>query len=69
MFDLSHPFFNPLWRRVVIVVLCLGWALFEFATGAPFWGMLFGAVGLWCAWSFFVKFTPHPEDEEDDPNA
>ena len=54
MLDLEHPFFVPLWRRVLIVVLTLGWAAFEFlVTAAPFWGMLFAAIGLYCAWTFF----------------
>ena len=61
MFDLDHPFFRPLWLRIVIVALCLGWALFEIATGAPFWAILFGAIGLFAAYRFFVTFNPRDE--------
>jgi hypothetical protein len=25
-FDLQHPFYKPLWIRVLITALCLGWA-------------------------------------------
>lgn len=57
-FDVQHPFFKPLWRRVAVTVVCLGWAVVEFASGAPFWGILFGAAGLWCAHQFFFAFDP-----------
>ncbi|RMD89246.1 MAG: DUF3329 domain-containing protein [Alphaproteobacteria bacterium] len=55
-FDLDVPFFLPLWRRVVVVVLCLGWGAWEFVSGAPFWGVLFGAAGLYCAWALLIAF-------------
>lgn len=61
--DLDHPFFVPLWRRVLIVAACLGWAVVEFVGGAPFWGILFGALGLYAGWHFFFAFNPRkPED-------
>lgn len=61
--DVQHPFFRPIWRRVAVVAICLGWAVFEFVSGAPFWGMLFGAIGLYCAHQFFLAFDP-PDDDE-----
>lgn len=45
LFDFDHPFFDPLWRRIAVVVVCVGWGLFEFASGALPWGMLFIAIG------------------------
>jgi hypothetical protein len=63
-FDVQHPFFIPLWRRIVVVALCLGWAGFEFATAQPFWGILFGAAGLYCAYQFFVVFDPPAPDAD-----
>lgn len=64
--DARHPFFRPLWRRVAVVAVCLGWALFEFASGAPFWGILFGALGLWAVYEFFVAGVDAPSDREDE---
>jgi hypothetical protein len=52
--DADHPFFRPLWRRVAVVAVCLVWALVEFLGGAPFWGILFGALGLWAGYEFFL---------------
>lgn len=53
MFDLDHPFFRPLIRRVVVAAIVSGWAVFEFVSGSPFFGVLFAALGAWCCWSFF----------------
>ena len=62
LFDLNHPFFIPLWRRVVVVALCLGWAVFELVGGSPFWAILFGAIGFYAAYAFFLDF--HPREPE-----
>lgn len=61
LIDVQHPFFRPLWRRVAVVAVCLGWAAVELAGGAVFWAILFGAVGVYCAHQFFVAFDP-PDD-------
>ena len=65
LLDLQHPFFRPLWRRVVITAICLLWGLFEFAQGAPVWGVLFLGLGAICAWEFFVAFDPRTPDEKE----
>lgn len=61
MFDLDNPYFRPLWIRLLIVAVALGWAVVEFATGSPFWGILFGALGVYAAYRFFVAFNPRDE--------
>ncbi|HCQ66592.1 MAG TPA: hypothetical protein DIU07_16230 [Rhodobacteraceae bacterium] len=63
MFDLQVPFFIPLWRRVVTVGLTLGWAGFEVLNGAPAWGLLFCAAGLYCVYQFFVIWDPKEEED------
>lgn len=57
-FDLRTPFFRPLWRRVAVVVLALGWALVEISGGNVFWAILFGAMGAYAAYEFFVIYDP-----------
>lgn len=61
--DVQHPFFIPLWRRVAVVGLTLGWAMFELISGSPFWAILFGAVGVYCAHQFFIAFDPKDPDK------
>lgn len=63
MFDLRHPFFNPLWIRIVTVAVALGWAGLELVTGSPGWAMVFAAAGLYAGYAFFLNW--HPEDDEE----
>ncbi|WP_136441012.1 hypothetical protein [Pacificoceanicola onchidii] len=62
LLDVQHPFFRPLWRRIVIVVVALGWALIELALGNGLWALVFGAIGVYCAHQFFVAFDPQEPD-------
>jgi hypothetical protein len=57
--DTDHPWLRPLWVRVLVVLLASGWAVLEFATGSPFWGMLFLGLGAYAAWSFFLDPDRH----------
>ncbi len=63
LFDFNHPFFRPLWIRVLIVVLCLGWAAFELLSGNLFWAILFGAIGVAAVWGLFINFNPREPDK------
>ena len=58
MFDFDSAFYRPLWIRVLIVALCLGWAVVEFATGSPGFAILFGALGGYAGYRFFVRRAP-----------
>lgn len=64
-FDVQHPFFLPLWRRIVTVALCLGWALFELSGGNTLWAILFAGVGTYCAHQFFVAFDAEAIRSQD----
>lgn len=54
LIDLEHPFFAPVWIRVLVVAVCIGWGLFEFASGAVLWGVFFCGIGAICAYRFAV---------------
>ena len=58
LFDLQVDFFIPLWRRIAVVFVCVAWSVFEFTVTAPFWGMLFGAIGVYAVWQFFFDGWP-----------
>ena len=51
--DPHDSFYKPIWIRGLITAILLGWAAFEALTGEPFWAILFGAAGIWCARIFF----------------
>jgi hypothetical protein len=63
-FDLQDPFFKPLWLRLLVVAICLGWAIFEALTGSTTWAVVFATAGLWSAYQFFVVWSPKNEDTD-----
>lgn len=63
LFDLDHPFFIPVWRRVAIVAFCLGWTVVELTRGSPYWALFFAGLGLYCGWYFRFRFNPRKPDE------
>lgn len=78
LIDPSHSFYQPLWRRVVIVAVCLGWAVVETTRGDPFWAVLTAGAGIYSAWVLLVTFKPAPPaaenqvvvvDDDDDGEA
>ncbi|MEZ5732502.1 MAG: hypothetical protein R3D97_09260 [Paracoccaceae bacterium] len=64
LIDVQHPWFRPLWRRVFVAGVTLGWAVLEFAMGGPFWGMLFGSLGVYLLHQFFIAFDPREDAEK-----
>ncbi|HSO48807.1 MAG TPA: DUF3329 domain-containing protein [Rhizobiaceae bacterium] len=69
-FDFNDPFYRPLWLRILIVGFCLGWALFEFVGGSPFWGVIFAGAGAMAFHGLFITFNPRdPKDPQDNKGA
>jgi hypothetical protein len=69
-FDFNHPFYRPLWIRVLIVGFCLGWGVLEFFAGEPFWGVIFAGTGAIAFHGFFIAFNPRdPDDPQDKKGA
>ena len=64
LFDFNHPFFRPLWLRILIVAVCLIWAVVEAGTGGGMWAVLFTAIGLYAGYGFFVTFNPREPDDK-----
>ncbi|MBB4566119.1 hypothetical protein [Rhizobium leucaenae] len=79
LIDPNHPVYKPLWVRVLIVAVCLGWAIVEALGPQPFWAVLAGGLGVYAAWMLLFSFNPQPpksqaesavasdEPEEDEP--
>ncbi|OBZ92483.1 hypothetical protein ADU59_25815 [Pararhizobium polonicum] len=65
--DPDHPFYRPLWVRLLIVVLCTLWTAVEFWNGASTWGMIFLAVSAYTACVLLIFFKPKVEVAEEAP--
>ncbi len=68
MLDFSHPFFRPTWRRWVVVVLCLGMALFDFLNQNIFWAVVFGGLGSVALWMLFFDQATLKKLNDDQDN-
>lgn len=55
----QHQFFRPLWRRLLTVGFCFGWALIEWLYAAPFWAVLFTMIGLVGVWQLLIAYDPN----------
>lgn len=55
LLDADDPFFKPVWRRWVTVLLPLLWGAFELGMGGSGWGVLFVAAGVYAFWVLIVK--------------
>lgn len=58
LLDNRHPFYRPLWRRIVIVLVCVAWSVMEFATGSPFWGTIALGLAGYGVWALFIDYRP-----------
>lgn len=69
--DSNHPFLRPLWRRVLLIAVVLGWAVFEWWHGETFFAVTALAFAAYGIWVFFVKYDPGEASAEDprDPPA
>ena len=57
MIDQNHPFFQPLWRRIVIVALVAGWLGFEVIyTKDSLWISVATVMLIYGIWSFFISW-------------
>lgn len=56
--ELRHPFFLPRWRRLAVTLILFAWMGVEFALGSLMFGVLTGALGLFCLYHFFWAFDP-----------
>lgn len=63
LFDFNHPFFKPLWVRILVTGACLGWGMIEFMVGTPVWGALFCGLGVVAAYGLFVTFDPEKAEQ------
>lgn len=69
LIDPNHPAYRPLWARILIVAVCLGWSAVEFTTGDPLWAVLSCGAGVYAAYVLFWTYNPQPAAEPEAPVA
>lgn len=60
----AHPWLQPLWRRVAVVLFCAAWVAVEAwlePNGLWFW--LFLAITVWGIWDFFLSGKYRPRQD------
>ena len=62
MFDFSHPWYQPLARRIGVVAVCAFWFGMETWMQSPFWMILTGALTLFTGWKLLLAFPAPPKD-------
>ncbi len=66
MIDPNHPFYGPLWRRVLIPAVCFLWAGFELYAGEMMWAIIVGALGAYATYKLFLEKRDPPGKEPSD---
>ncbi|WEZ82847.1 hypothetical protein P6U16_17940 [Rhizobium sp. 32-5/1] len=70
LIDPDHPFYRPLWIRLLIIALCAFWTAVEFRNSENTWGMIFLAVTTYTACTLLIFFKPKlPITEEANVEA
>lgn len=59
--DPKHPFYRPLWVRLLVVAICAIWFVVELFIGSPFFMVIMGALTVYTAWVLVIRF---PKDGE-----
>ena len=56
----DHPFYKPLWVRVLIVVVVAGWLAFEVMQNSG--GLWIGLAAAFLAYAVYMFFITWPKD-------
>ncbi|TWF54809.1 DUF3329 domain-containing protein [Neorhizobium alkalisoli] len=66
MIDPNHPFYEPLWRRIMIPAVCFAWAIFELFAGSGVWAAISGGLGAFAAYKLFIEKRDPPAKPRDE---
>lgn len=57
--DPKHPFYRPLWVRLLVVAICAVWFVVELVIGSPFFMVIMGALTVY---TFIVLVLRFPRE-------
>lgn len=66
MIDPNHPFYDALWRRLLVPVTCAIWVCIELYAGAPVWAAIVAAVGIYATYKLFWERREPPAQKPAD---
>jgi hypothetical protein len=69
MQDSDRAFFEPLWRRILLVVVVAAWSAWEWSNGDSFWGTLTLGVTAYAVWAYLIAFPGPAEPGKDQTSA
>jgi hypothetical protein len=64
MQDRDREFFQPLWRRILVVVILAAWSAWEWSNGERFWGWLTLGILAYFIWAYLITFSGPASGEE-----
>ncbi|MDX3927184.1 MAG: hypothetical protein QHC90_15455 [Shinella sp.] len=62
--DPDHPFYRPLWIRLLLVGFCSAWTAFEFYNGEQMWGTIFLVVAAYAFAQLLLFYKPSDKPPE-----
>lgn len=62
--DTDHPFYRPLWRRLLLVAVCAAWTAVEFYNNEQAWGTIFLVVTAYVFANLILFFKPSTAAEK-----
>jgi hypothetical protein len=55
----DHPMYRPLWVRLALVAVTIGWVAFELTYGGSgLWTILSIATCAYAVWTFLITYKP-----------
>lgn len=63
--DKDHPWFRPVWRRALMVAICAAIALWDLVSGNYVWALIFGGLGGYAVYIFFIAWNKEGTDGDD----
>lgn len=63
LIDTDADFYRPLGVRLAICISVFCWAGLEIYNREGFWGVLSGALAIYCVYALFVSYNPPPKEE------
>lgn len=62
--DNQHPFFRPLWIRILVVAICGLVAAWDLYNGDYVWALIFGGLSGYAVYVFFVAWGKDQSGED-----